>query len=45
MRTLFLTLLFSAAADAQLFSAGIKFGIPPTDPFENLTFPAPNSTA
>lgn len=37
MRSFFLFLLFHAAASAQLFSAGIKVGIPLTDPFENLT--------
>jgi hypothetical protein len=37
MRVLSLILFFSAAAWAQLFSAGIKAGLPLTDPFENLT--------
>lgn len=37
MRALFLILICSAAASAQLFSAGIKVGIPLTDPFEDLT--------
>ena len=37
MRAPFLVLFFSAAASAQLFSAGIKVGLPLTDPFENLT--------
>lgn len=44
MRTFSLYLFFTATASAQLFSAGIKFGIPVTDPFENLTFPSPSTT-
>jgi hypothetical protein len=40
MRTLFLYLFFAASASAQLFSAGIKAGIPVTDSFQNLTTPA-----
>ena len=44
MRTLFLALFFTAAASAQLFSAGIKAGIPLTDSFENLTVPSAFTT-
>jgi hypothetical protein len=44
MRTIILSLFFITAASAQIFSAGIKAGIPLTDPFENLTFPSPFTT-
>jgi opacity protein-like surface antigen len=44
MRTLSLCLFFSGVASAQLFSAGIKAGIPVTDPFADLTFPSPFTT-
>jgi len=44
MRTLSLFLFFGASSSAQLFSYGIKAGIPLTDPFENLTFPSPSTS-
>lgn len=44
MRTLFLVLLLPAAASAQLFSAGIKAGIPLTDSFQDLTVPSAFTT-
>lgn len=43
MRTLFLALLCSGVASAQLFSAGIKAGIPVTDSFADVSTPQPGS--
>lgn len=44
MRTFCLYLFFIGTASAQFFSAGVKFGIPATDPFQNLTFTSPTTT-
>lgn len=43
MRTLFLYLFFIGASWAQLFSVGIKAGVPVTDAFSDTTSPLRNS--
>jgi hypothetical protein len=44
MRALFLYFFFIGYAWGQLFSAGIKVGLPLTDPFENLTMASPSTS-